>query len=209
MIASRLDFLTNNNFNPLKPGIFLAKIIRDLLNDLEPFTTIFNGNIYDYYRDDTAQMTLPTMCINIGDTKSSGKYYYLWYPIAIDIFLPLDLSHYSEATARQNIMALLDTFFKRNDIQAYLSRMNYGLMDIAGLKPISEVANLSQLDGSRATRIMSFSCYARIDRLLYNKILIERFGVNPADLIPKFVFPILQDVRPQFVEPITNLPIGD
>lgn len=204
---NRLDFLTDNSYNPLKMGIFLARSIVDLLNNLEPFTTIFNGNIYDYFRDDTAQMGLPTMCVNVNTPKTQHKYYYVWYPIDIDIFLPLEISHFSEATARANIMAMLDTFFKRPDIQNYLSKANYGLIDVAGLKPISYVSNLNQIGSNRGVRILSFQCVANFDRIVYNNILINRFGVSPSSLLLEYSFPHLQDIKPVLVEEQTNIPI--
>lgn len=204
----RIDFLLNNNYNPLKQGIFLARSIVDLLNNLEPFTTIFNGNIYDYYRDDNAAMGLPAMCVNVDTATTVGKHYFIHYPIEIDIFLPTEVSHYVEANARANIMALLDTFFKRPSVQKYLSKANYGFVDIAGLKAIAETANLRQLGDKRSVRIMSFKCTARIDRLIYNRILIERFGVSPSSLTLDYSIPRLQGVRTQLVDAKTNLPIN-
>lgn len=204
---NRLDFLFYNEFNPLKCGIFLARSIVDLLNNMEPFATIFDGNIFDYYRDDVAQMSMAAMCVNVEDTKSYAKYYYLYYPIKIDVFLPLEVSHFSEATARANIMALLDTFFKRPDVQNYLSKCNYGLMDIAGIKSLVQVSNINQLDGKRSARILSFQCVARIDRMVYNKILIDRFGVSPSNLTLQYDFPYVQSITPVLVNPETYIPL--
>ncbi len=205
---NRLDFLLQNQYNPLKCGIFIARSIVDLLNNMEPFITTFDGNIFDYYRDDIAQMMMPSICVNVEDTKSYAKYYYLYYPIKIDVFLPLEISHFSEATARANIMALLDTFFKRPDVQNYLSKCNYGLMDIAGLKSLVQVSNINQLDGKRSARILSFQCVARIDRIVYNEILINRFGVSPSNLILQYDFPYLQGIKTVLVEPETYVPLN-
>lgn len=204
----RIDFLLNNNDNPLKQGIFIARSIVDLLNNLEPFNTIFNGAIYDYYRDDNAAMGLPAMCVNVDTATTTGKYYFIYYPIEIDVFLPTEISHFVEANARANIMALLDTFFKRPSTQKYLAKANHGLMDIAGLKAIAETANLKQLGDKRSVRILSFKCTARIDRLIYNRILIQRFGVSPSSLTLDYSIPRLQGVKPQLVSAKTNLPLN-
>jgi len=191
--------LINKTYNWLLPCAYLTQSIRDFISNLQPFYDTFNQNIFPYYRDDIAMDLLPILMIYVSRTQTSGKYYYKYFNVNVDLIIPSNTTHKRSDSMTSSVMNWLDTAFKRPDFQIYVGKHNPGVMDVAGLNYISQNYNFQQLYQKYSAKKSRMEFMVKFDRFIWIDTLINKYGINPANIEMLYQFPILENIETNII----------
>lgn len=194
----RSDLITRS-YNWLMPCAFLEQSIRDFIANLSPFDDAFNQNIFPYYRDDIPTQLLPAMNIYISNVSTKGKYYYQFYEISFDTYLPELATHKRVNDLSHTILTWLDMTFKRPDFQKYVSKCNPGIMDIAGVDYTSRSYNTKHLNTRWDVQVVKYSIKAKFDRVIWAETLVKKYGVSPSNIDMIYTFGTLRQSVPNII----------
>lgn len=177
----RSDLITRS-FNWLMPCAYLSQSIRDFIANLSPFDDAFNQNIFSYYRDDIPIQLYPAINVYPARSQTQGKYYYRYYFVEIDIFLPPETTHKRNDDMKHTILSWFDMVLKRPDFQKYVSKYNIGVTDVAGVNNTTVSYNKNQLNTKYDVTVINYGFQVKWDRMIWAETLSNQYGVNPSDI---------------------------
>lgn len=194
----RSDYITRS-YNWLMPCAYLTQSIRDFIANLSPFSFTFNQNIFPYYRDDIPVQLLPAMNIYISRTQTRGKYYFKYFTVNFDIYMPQETTHKRVDDMQHSILDWLDMVLKRPDFQKYISKHNPGVMDIAGTNYITQSYNYMQSNQNYDVKVVGMNIQVKFDRIIWGQTLINKYGISPSNIDMIYTFGYLDKSLPNLI----------